>query len=62
LIRSLCLLNVKRHERISIMLAAHLLHEVTISPGKIYYGEKKRIALYSSAHTLCGVYLGLGLL
>jgi len=34
---------------------------VTISPEKkkLYYEEKKNIALYSSAHILCGVY-GLG--
>jgi len=29
--------------------------EVTISPKKVFYTEKS-IALYSIAHTLCGVY------
>jgi len=33
---------------------------VTISPKKIFYREKKSIALYSSAHTLCGVTVRVG--
>jgi len=32
------------------------VYEVTISQEKLFYREKKSIALYSSMHTLCGVY------
>jgi len=36
----------------------NIIIEVAISPEKLFYGEKKSIALYyySSAHTLYGVY------
>jgi len=38
------------------LIFGRYLYGVTISPEKLYYREKKRIALYSSAHILCGVY------
>jgi len=38
------------------MAAERIKNEVTVSPEKIFYREKKSIALYSSAHILCEVY------
>jgi len=51
---TLCLTN--DYSIIVIIINTKSHYEVTISPEKIFYREKKSIALYSSAHTLCWVY------
>jgi len=38
------------------MVSTYLIYEVTISPKKLFYREKKSIALYSSMRNLCEVY------
>jgi len=51
---TLCLVN--NYCIIVIIINTNSHYEVTISPKKKIYREKKSIALYSSAYTLCGVY------
>jgi len=51
--------NISTHEIQFIIFFKQMvdsLFEVTISPEKIISQEKKSIALYSSAYTLCRVY------
>jgi len=45
----------------NICKIAQIIFKVTISPEKLFYGEKKSIALYLSVHTLWSLWLGLEL-
>jgi len=54
-----CAAAVLEEQLISVNLCVYIannLFGVTISPEKLFYRERKSIALYSSANTLCGIY------
>jgi len=47
--------------KFQISVSAYIYNEVTISPKKLYYGEKEHCATFIRAHLMWGLRLGLGL-
>jgi len=42
-------------------VSVYIYNGVTISPKKLYYGEKEQCATFIRAHLMWGLQLGLGL-